>query len=450
MSKLSLKIYLALLLILGAIPVVTLEAQTVVIDAKQLVSRVEVSFSPRTGSFVEGSTFDIPILINTRGISINGLEIRVNFDRDRLEIVKPATGQSIIGVWVEPPSYDNTRGIASYIGVIPNGITTSAGHVGTITFRAKKTGRAVISIADSSKVLLNDGQGSEANVDLGRSEYTLLGKAPEGVKVYSETHPYPSEWYNNNSPVLFWDSDQGVEGYSFVLDNAPATIPESKILTTAPTQAYKNLGDGLWYFHIKASKNGVWGTAGHFLIKVDTSPPAVFTPKLDYLVSGADDSERALVSFLTTDNLSGIDHYEVGILDTNQPATVSPVFVHAESPFQVPMSGGEMNVIVRAVDKAGNIRDATITAGAPSAVWKFIKEKLAYVLLFVFVGGLIGFVLHYIVGHLIMWYLRRAIEVVKRDEQRPAEIVHLPPPPRRVNPTVYPSPYEITHTYPED
>ena len=40
--------------------------------------------------------------------------------------------KSIIGVWVEPPAYDNSRG--TVIGVIPNGITTSSGLIGTILF----------------------------------------------------------------------------------------------------------------------------------------------------------------------------------------------------------------------------------------------------------------------------------------------------------------------------
>ncbi|MBX4206369.1 cohesin domain-containing protein, partial [Candidatus Parcubacteria bacterium] len=238
------------------------EAQTVFIDASKLASRVEIYFSPRTGSFVEGSTFDIPILINTRGAKINGLEIKITFDKDKLEVVKPSSGQSIIGVWVEPPSYDNTRGVASYMGVIPNGITTSSGSIGTITFRAKKLGKAVVTVGGNSKVLLNDGQGTEAAVDLGRSEYSILPKAPEGVKIFSETHPFQGDWYNNNSPVVFWDKDPGVAGFSYALDDKPSTVPENTVMTAETTKSFESLDDGLWYFHIKANKNGVWGTTG--------------------------------------------------------------------------------------------------------------------------------------------------------------------------------------------
>ena len=55
--------------------------------------------------------------------------------------------------------------------------------------------------------------------------------------------------------------------------------------------------------------------------------PADFKPKAEYLVAATIMVERTLVSFLTTDNLSGIDHYEVGVIDKSQPATESPVFL---------------------------------------------------------------------------------------------------------------------------
>ena len=112
-------------------------------DANSLLSSVSLQFSPRQASFVEGSTFEVPILVDTKGVSINTLNITVRFDAEKLSIIKPAGGTSIIGLWLEPPSYDNVRGTASYVGAIPNGIVTSSGIVGTITFKAKKTGSAI-------------------------------------------------------------------------------------------------------------------------------------------------------------------------------------------------------------------------------------------------------------------------------------------------------------------
>lgn len=92
------------------------QQKTIQVNASQLLPRAEVSFAPQSGTFVEGSTFQVPILINTKGTSINGIDLKINFDANKLSIVQPSNGKSIIGVWVEPPAYDNSRGTASFVG----------------------------------------------------------------------------------------------------------------------------------------------------------------------------------------------------------------------------------------------------------------------------------------------------------------------------------------------
>jgi hypothetical protein len=376
-------------------------AQTINVDASKLIPRAEVFLSPRTGSFVEGSTFDVPILLNTKGSNINGVEVRINFDKNKLSIIKPSSGKSIIGIWVEPPKYDNTKGTASYVGVIPDGITTDSGLIGTITFKALRTGSAVVSVSQNSNILLNDGLGTKAITELGRAQYSLITKAPEGVNIFSETHPSQSDWYNNNSPVISWDKDSGVDGFSFTLDSNPSTIPENIINSTSTSQFFENLGDGLWYFHIKADKKGVWGTTGHFLVRIDTTPPAAFKPEVNYVLAAAILVDRAILSFFTTDNLSGIDHYEVGVIDKNQSITESPVFVQTESPYQVPLTnGGNLRVIVRAIDNAGNVKDSSIDVKSQLIVSKLIAEYPVYVILIgiliIILISLAGLYIHHI------------------------------------------------------
>lgn len=396
---------------------VYVSAQTVSIDAQKLVPHVDVNLSPRTGSFVEGSTFEVPIIIDTKGSNINSIEIRISFDRNKISIIKPLNGNSIIGVWVEPPKYDNTRGTASYVGVIPNGITTGSGFIGTITFKAIQTGKAVISVASNSAVLLNDGLGTAADVGFGRAEYLIIPKAPEGVRVYSETHPSQSEWYNNNNASLSWERDGGVTGFSFILDDKPSTVPDDTVDTEDISKSFPTIGDGLWYFHIKAIKNAVWGTTGHFLVRVDTTPPASFKPQVSYLLAALISIDRTLVSFFTTDNLSGVDHYEVGIIDKNQPVTESPVFVQAESPFQVPIQkGSNLEVIVRAIDKAGNVRDESIAVKPPFVITQFLRDNIVYILLFIILLGLFILITHYLVGHHILRYMRRVFLIMKKEE----------------------------------
>lgn len=423
------KFLLALLICAASLGVV--RAQT--LNANTLVKRVGVTLSPRTGSFVEGTTFDVPILIDTRSSSINGVEIRIQFDKEKFAIVRPSGGVSIIGVWVEPPKYDNTKGTASYVGVIPGGITTSSGLIGTMTFKALKTGSGTVSVNSTSKVLFNDGLGTEAVVDLGRAEYSVIPKAPEGVRVYSETHSDQGLWYKNDSPVLSWERDSGMEGFSFELDTNPTTIPDSIVDTEETSTSFETLKDGLWYFHIKANKKGVWGSTGHFLMRIDTTPPAAFKPQVNYLVAAAVLVERTLISFFTTDNLSGIDRYEVGIIDKKQPVTTSPVFVQAESPFQVPLAkDGSLEVIVRAVDKAGNTRDVSVDVKAPFFITQFVKDYLVYILLAIILLGIVILVTHYMVGHHIIRNIQKFRNMIKKEEQSPQVPPQIPQPPANV------------------
>lgn len=388
-------------------------AQSVNVNAPDLLSRVDLTFSPDVGSFEEGSTFNVQLFINTRERSVNGVEMHVNFDEDKLSIVHPLVGNSIVGVWVEPPTYDNTNGKASYVGVIPDGITTSSGLVGTITFKAKKTGRVSVSFSGESTILLNDGLGTETIVNLGRANFFIVPKAPSGVNIFSETHPIETDWYNNTSPVISWEKDEGVEGFSYVFDTKPFTIPENTILTTETTKSFENLTDGLWYFHIKSFRKGVWGKTGHFLVRIDTTPPADFTPTTNYLLATTIFVERSLISFFTTDNLSGVDRYEVGVIDKSELTVISPVFIETESPYQVPINkDSQLEVIVRAIDKAGNIREASVDIERPFAVLKFLKDNIIYVLLLIILIGLVAIILHYLIGHHILRGLHKVKNIL--------------------------------------
>jgi hypothetical protein len=406
------------------LPQYSFAQNTVTVEAPTLVPKVNLFFSPRAGTFVEGSTFDVPILINTKGKSINAVDMTINFDKNKLVVVRPSGGTSIIGVWIEPPNYDNTRGVVRYVGVIPGGITTESGLIGTITFQAKSIGTATVSINNNSKVLLNDGLGSEAIGEFDRVSYNIAAKTPIGVTVFSDTHPFQSTWYNNNSPVFAWDTDGSTSGFSYVLDTIPNTIPPNIINTIDTVKSYEGLQDGLWYFHIKANKRGVWGNTGHFLVRIDTLPPALFDPEVSYLIEDDASSSRAFVSFSATDNLSGVDYYEVGVIDKNQSITVSPVFIKSESPFQVPLEKkSTLEVIIRAVDKSGNMSDSFVSITQPSLFVTFIKDNIVYVLWAVIIFGLLGFITHYLVGHHILRHVKRFVSFMRREEKREEEII---------------------------
>lgn len=368
--------------------------------------RVEISPAQRSGSFIEGATFELPIVINTRGQSVNTIKLDVRFDPQKLSVVNESGGTSIIGIWSESPTFSNSAGSERLTGIINNGIVTDYGVLVTITFRALSPGEASVSIHDDSLVLLNDGSGTEAIVERGRATFTILPRPPGGVTVFSSTHPIQDKWYNNSNPIIEWPKDPGVTGYSYVLDDKPNTIPGNSDVSADTKVGYQDVQDGIWYFHVKALKDRLWGEATHVQLRVDTQPPAPFVPSVNHLSQSG--TSRAFVAFSTVDALSGMDHYEVATLDTSSGA-YAPLFVESRSPYLLILTPGESaEVIVRAFDRAGNASDNLVTVRESLWVYNFLRLHLVELLASVLLLCMSAIVIHFFFTHRVIAQTIRA------------------------------------------
>ena len=398
-------------------------AEIVNINASDLIPRAEIKVTPSSATFIEDAIFEVPILLNTKGGSMNTVDLNIQYDPKRLSIVKPSTGKSIIGIWVQPPKYDNTKGTANFAGSIPGGIVSDSSLIITITFQAKSAGTAEVRVMDTSSVLANDGIGTQARLSTSRGVYTILPKPPGGLSIYSDTHSFQDHWYNNNSPTLGWNRDPEVVGFSYVLDNKPNTIPDNQNISNDTSKSYQDLNDGLWYFHIKAlRKGGAWGTTTHYLIRIDTTPPAKFEPKVNYF--NDDNINRALITFFTTDSLSGIDHYEIGVIDKTQSETASPLFVRSESPYQVPASAVENSrVIVRAYDLAGNSIDTQVSVRPPTVFVKWFNANSSSLLIYLLIFIILMYLIHYLWGHKVLKRLQLISHLLKGNKVQDVEEV---------------------------
>lgn len=357
-------------------------------------SAAALSISPGSGTFSVGSTFDVQILLNTEGKSINALDIRILFPPSIFQVVSPSAGQSIVGIWTSPPRFDNQTGEIVFQGGIPEGIDTSRGLISTITFRARGTGNGSLRFSDKSKVLLHDGLGTDALRQTQSAVFNLVLPPPAGPIVASETHPNQNIWYSNSNVLLRWSSTgEAVSGYSFVLDNRPISIPDNTINSTDNFTAYQNLESGTYYFHIKAlGKGGVWGGTTHFSINVDTLPPAAFP--IEVRPGFRTTSKNLFLYFNTTDAHSGLDRYEYKALSLS-PGFIKEVeayqtfFVETTPPEVIELDLGKYDIFIRAYDKAGNIEESVRRVKIMTPVnfymtskWTFIIAILLLVILF--------------------------------------------------------------------
>jgi len=385
-----------------------------------------LSLSPTTGSFTVGSTFEVSVLLNTQEDSVNTVVAGIKFPADRLQLVSPTTGMSIIEIWLTPPRFNNQTGEIEFRGGIPNGINVDNGLITKLTFRVKGPGQAVLRFLDNSAVLLNDGHGTEALRHTQSAIYDLVLPPPAGPIVVSPTHPDQARWYANPNAVLEWAHGESVQAYSHVLNEDIIDIPDDISEGMKELMLFKNLSDGRHYFHIKALRENVWGGVTHFVLNVDTSPPSDFPIKI--LPDEKTAKRQVVVQFDTTDKWSGMDHYDLKLVplssngDQQMSIEVSSPFVTSE------LELGAYDIIVRAYDVAGNYREVTKRIEIVNPIFKFVADEgievggwflIPWLWLWIVLGLIILFLA------LLIWYLNKRhkdIEKLRQGKQVPQSV----------------------------
>jgi len=369
----------------------------------------ELYLSPSSGSFLVGSTFSVSVFVNTEGNEINVVWADLKFPPEILQVASPAAGSSFITNWIVPPNYSNEKGIISFRGGVPGGIITSAGLVSSITFRAIASGEAKIEFEEDSKILLNDGQGTDILTTKINGDYHIMVPPAEGPRVFSPTHPNPNVWYSDSSPTFSWEKEEGVTNFSFSFDQNPNGRPDGIAEDIETLKSYAEVPDGIWYFHLRAEKERVWGKTSHVQVKIDTTPPEQFTPRIETYSRLVD--YQTMIYFETTDNFSGISHYEVSLIDLSISESPRSFFIEEISPYQVPLKkAGKYNAIIKAVDGAGNIQIAEARFRLITPLITHIEGRgleirgvlLSWWLLFIVILIILGVIL---AG--VLWWIRR-------------------------------------------
>jgi hypothetical protein len=327
-------------------------------------SAANFSISPSSGNYSVGSTFDVSVLVDTKGQEINAVQMQLSFPPDMLQLVSSSAGESIIEIYTTPPKFDNSAGRVDIVGGIPNGINVPAGLISKLTFRVKGVGNAALRFTGESQVLLNDGRGTNVLDNTFGGSYKLELPPQQGPIVISDTHPDQESWYQDPSVRLQWDVGlPPASSYSYTISSNPSDVPDDTAENTGTSVTYKQVPDGINYFHIKAFRDGRWGGVSHYSLRVDTVPPEQFGVTIS--PAARTSVKTPLIIFSTSDKYSGVDHYEIKIVPLKiEGRTIASIgeqlFVNAESPYQSEeLLNGTYDVVVRAYDKVGNIQEVT-------------------------------------------------------------------------------------------
>jgi len=103
---------------------------------------------------------------------------------------------------------------------------------------------------------------------------------PGAPTVTSSSHPDQDTWYSDDDPSFSWSATatSGITGYSYDLDQAAITIPDTASEGTGTSMSYTDKADGTWWFHVRAKNgSGLWGETSHYRVNIDITGPGAPT-----------------------------------------------------------------------------------------------------------------------------------------------------------------------------
>ena len=227
----------------------------------------EINFDRAKTEMAVDQQFILPLYPDTAGDVVNAFEGEINFPSNLLKVKEVRYHDSFINFWIEAPSLQNNK--IKFSGIVPGGYLGQKSLVLSIVFEALQLGSGQVFL-DNSQLLLNDGAGTQAPLEL--------------------------------------------QGWNFEInDSEPIILNEIKPI-------------------------------------IDRDPPEIFEPILTQVVDIAD--EQFILIFATQDKGSGISYYEIkeGRRD----------WVRASSPYVLQNQNLDDEIMVKAVDKNGNQRLATL------------------------------------------------------------------------------------------
>jgi len=203
-----------------------------------------------------GSTFTVSVTAS--GANFNAAQGKISISGP-VSVVSFSAGGANNWTWTSAPSNGGT-----FVGVLLGaGQRINSLNVATIKLKGTGVGSGSVSV---SGVALEPSAGNGA----GGTNFTIE-KAPDlpgAVKVSSSSHPDQAGAYEATTIALSWEKAAGVDGFSYILDQAAGTTPASKITDANVSASYANQAIGVYYFHIKAHKADGWGAVTHFKINI--------------------------------------------------------------------------------------------------------------------------------------------------------------------------------------
>jgi hypothetical protein len=258
-------------------------------------------------------------------------------------------------------SVNATAGTFSFGGFSLGDTANGNNSAAIVTFRAKQAGTATVRLLSGTQIY-SAGEGfvgslGSATIAIGGGPapipkplvplvpFTLTKPASTSTyTIISTSHPDPNAWYANGTVLVTWQTTKPIKTVFGSFDQSPEALSYDQLYGSSVT--FHATKDGVWYAHIVILfEDGTYARVD-LPIRIDRTPPHPITPVVEQTNVPATIPNH--VYFATTDDMSGIDHYEVAI---------DGVIVTSTKDRSYPLTNqaiGEHTVEVTAYDRAGN------------------------------------------------------------------------------------------------
>ncbi len=155
-------------------------------------------FAPASSTFQPGETATLDLRIDPQGQCINAAGIDIGFPKDLIQAMDVSRGDSIFTLWISNPVVKQDFGVISLSGGVPGGYcgripgdSTLTNEIAKLIFHVPANLKNVpvdakVSILNTSKVLLNDGEGTEAQLSTQDAILTLANTGKPQVNSWTD------------------------------------------------------------------------------------------------------------------------------------------------------------------------------------------------------------------------------------------------------------------------
>jgi hypothetical protein len=272
-----------------------------------LAHAAQIYLDPATGKYPPGVTFAVDVRLDNQNQCINAAEVDLSYPSNLLQAVGANDGDSILSLWVKPPTIYSDYGLISFVGGLPGG------YCGRVT----------------------------GDPSLSNKLATIYFRFP------TSTASAPSSTLLQSANLSFVSSTRAV------VNDGLGTF--AALTTSGATYAPQPLKGK--YVSVDAMQEAIAN---------DTTPPEPFSIGV-YQDSSLFGGQWFAV-FSTVDKQTGIDHYEVAELSASESKLPQNQWnwIRAVSPYLIKNQNLDETIAVRAIDMAGNARVEEYTPPLPT------------------------------------------------------------------------------------